>query len=188
MDATADHMRRPLRLLLILIVRPKMNSLPVESWGEPARGTHAIWRSDRWRYPKLLLVPLVLFAVAAWRHLDMSPTSISWLAGISGALMAYIWVWSFVPRSIRVFEDKIAIGRVGRGMSWTEIPFSEVEDVQVEPAPSRCRVRLRLKRGSAVDFYSPDESRAQRVKLLVEKNKMPNHAAEPTSPCLGGSS
>ena len=164
-----------------------MDSLLIDSWGEPSRGTHAVWKSDSWKYPKLLLVPLVLFAVAAWRHVDMSRTSVSWLAGVSAVLLAYLWAWSFVPRAIRVFEDKIAIGRVGRGVSWTNISFSEIENVEVESTLSRFRIRLRLKEGAALDFYSPDDSRAQRVKLLVEKSRQPNQPAGPGSPSRVGS-
>ncbi len=55
-----------------------------------------------------------------------------------------------------------------------------IEDVEVEAASSTYRIRLRLKQGAAVDFYSADDSRAQRVKRLVEKSKKRNQPPEPT--------
>jgi hypothetical protein len=158
-----------------------MKQQRIDSWSEPPTGSHAIWQKDPWRYQKMFLIPLVLFCVAAWRRLDMSSVTVLWLAAIAFVLMALLWAWSFAPRMIRVCEDEVAIGRLGRGLSWSAICFSTVAEVEVVPFRSFWRVRLRVNDGTVVDFFAPDEDRARSVKRLFDRTAEPNQSLQPNA-------
>lgn len=159
----------------------------IQSWIEPSSaGSRLDWKADRWKYPKLGLIPLTIFSIAALNHLEMSLTVIACLAG-SGIVIVQFWLLSFNPRRITVFEDCVEIMRCsGRGSNTRTISYSDIQRVEVGPYKKHYLVTLQLKAQQGVILVTPDVASADRIRDTFEKyNSVSDKSPRPTS---GGAS
>jgi hypothetical protein len=147
-----------------------MTTSAIQSWSEPSSGSRLDWGADRWRYAKLCLIPVTIFSIAAFSHLGLSITAIAWLAGISGLLMVYLWLLTFVPRVISIFEDRVAITKCGRDLTATSIFYSNIRDVKTAPCRKHYRVTLLLKTGRCVMLVAPCMADAERIRDAFERH------------------
>jgi hypothetical protein len=146
-------------------------------WGEPSRGNRRLWKNDPWRYVKVSLIPCVIFGVAVWAHLEMSVQVVSWLCAISATLVVYVWLWTFAPRTIRIQRDRLQIIRVGRGLSGSEILFSDVAGCKITPDRNDLLIHLDMIAGEPVEFICTDPVAAD---YLMQSLKSPNQSTDPT--------
>ncbi|GEM_PF-2647859 len=159
----------------------------VYSWSEPSLGSRLDWRGDPWRFLTLGLIPLTIFSVAGFCHLGFSLESVAWLGGVSAVFMVYVWLNTFFPRLIRLFEDKVIITRAGRSLSGKNVYYANIRSIDIVSEKKNVIITLNLKAGGTVVLVSPDNVAPDRLRDLFEKAQLPNHKAEPVSPSRAGS-
>src|SRR5580693_8843187 len=130
----------------------------IYSWAEPIDGRRLEWKSDRWRFLKPALIPGVIFGIAACSRVHFSLESTMWLLIISGFFVTYLWVATFFPRLIRLFENRLVISNSGgRSLSGATIYYSDIMEMRVTQQPKNYMVRFKMRTGKNVTLFSPDK-------------------------------
>jgi len=80
-----------------------------------------------------------------------------------------VWLWSFAPRQIRLFEERLQIsGFGGRGVSSSTVLYSNIQKMDVLPHDGICEVVLKLKIGKNVTLFFPDKTGVDRLSELFK--------------------
>jgi hypothetical protein len=141
----------------------------IYSWIEPVAGGRFAWKNDRWRWLRLALIPVVIFVIAGFSHVPFSRKSIMWLLIISGFFVTYLWVITFVPLLIRLFEDRLVITKGGsRSLAGTKTYYSEILEMRVTQQPKNYMVWLKMRTGKNVTLFSPDKKGIDQLDELLK--------------------
>jgi len=142
----------------------------IYSWNEPVVGSRREWKSDHWRFGKIAacLVPVILLCALFYG-------SINWLfvecmAGVVVFTYTYLWIFTFFPRRIVLFEDRISIFRGGsRGTSAAvKVSYSDVKQMKVISENQIFRIELTLTSGREVSLYSRDTNPMDSLNRLLK--------------------
>src|SRR5580698_7942724 len=85
----------------------------IYSWGEPVVGSRREWKSDRWRFFKIGACLVPVFLVCAWIYGSITLRFVECMAGVAIFAYTYLWVFTFFPRRIVLFENRMSIFRGG---------------------------------------------------------------------------
>lgn len=145
----------------------------VYSWIEPVAGSRREWKDDHWRFWKIAACLVPVFFACAWKFGSITLLFLKCMAGVAAFTYAYLWLFSFFPRRIVLFDDRISIFRTGsRGASAAiTIDFSDIQEMNTTPESRMFHIKLKLISGKETILYSSDENSAcQLDKLLRESN------------------
>jgi hypothetical protein len=145
----------------------------IYSWSEPICGSRLEWRNDRFRFVKLALIPSSIFGVAAFYKFWTSAQVVVWLSIISGALVGYLWLLTFLPRQVDVFDDRITFRRpLNRNVFGISIYFSDIKNVDLDTVGAIWRISLVETNGERAAFFTRDKEMANGIVQLI------NHRAK----------
>jgi hypothetical protein len=82
--------------------------------------------------------------------------------------MAYIWLWTFGSRFIRLYEDKLSIRNAGSRHTSRTVSYSDIESIEVAPKSPGYWITLRLKKKKPLLLLSENEMAVIRLKELFE--------------------
>jgi hypothetical protein len=130
----------------------------VYSWIEPVVGSRREWKSDRWRFLKIGACLIPVFFVCAWVYGSITRQFVECMVGVAVFTYTYFWVFTFFPRRIALYEDRISIFRGGsRGTSASiKIYYSDIKHIKVAPETNFFLITLTLSSGKDMALYSPD--------------------------------
>jgi len=79
------------------------------------------------------------------------------MAGITVFICAYFWIYSFLPRRIVLYDDRVSIFQVTKGYSaWIKIYYSDIRRMQVIADGKHYLIKMTLVSGKDIVFYAPD--------------------------------
>jgi hypothetical protein len=142
------------------------------SWNEPVAGSRREWKNDHWRFWKIGICVVPVFFVCAWAYGSLTLSLLECMAGITVFAYAYLWLLSFFPRYIVLFEDRISLFRSGsKGASAAiRIYFSEIKEMNVTSENGMCKIELKLVSGKEVILYSLDANSVSQLDKLLGKS------------------
>jgi len=92
------------------------------------------------------------------------------MVGVVVFTFTYLWIFTFFPRRIVLFEDRISIFRGGsRGMSAAiNVPYSDVKQMKVISENQIYRIALTLASGREISLYSRDNNPMDSLNRLLK--------------------
>ena len=123
-------------------------------------GSRRDWKSDRWRFLKIGTCLVPVFVLCAWLYGSITLHFVECMAGIAVFTFTYLWVFSFVPRSIALYKDRIAIFRGGsrQGSAAIKAYYSDIKQAQVIPENGIYLVKLTLVSGKEIALYAREKN------------------------------
>lgn len=140
------------------------------SWIEPVIGSRREWKSDRWRFLKIGVCLIPVFFVCAWVYGSITRQFVECMAGVAVFTYTYFWVFTFFPRRIVLYEDRISIFRGGsRGTSASiKVYYSDIQQIKVAPETKIFLITLMLSSGKDIALYSPDSKGVDSINGQLE--------------------
>jgi hypothetical protein len=143
----------------------------VAGWVEPTCGSRREWEKDRWRYLKMSLIPISIFGIGVF--LGDSVGSKKWVVlGIASILLiAQSWYWTFIPRRIRLFKDRITIATLkARSFSGPSIDYADITKVNIEPDDQNWRITIATRKASNFTIYAQKRNEVELLQAMIEGN------------------
>ncbi len=90
------------------------------------------------------------------------------MAGIAIFIFTYLWVFSFVPRRIALYKDRIAIFRGGsrQGSAAIKAYYADIKQTQVIPENGIYLLKLTLVSGKEIALYAREKNDLDALEAL----------------------